>query len=267
MTGIGERLVRARETRGLTLEDAERDTRISRRYLQALESEQFEIIPAPVYARGFLRSYSQYVGLDPQEMLALFPREPGMPAPREEEGPPSHENRISSVSASRPAWQPQGAPSTREPVIGVDIGVARPPRRLDADPTAQTRTALVAGVAFAAIAAVVVVAWLISNLGSDEPLSPGPSSPDGGSATPGVTESPVADGDSGLNVTRGVVPDVTGEAAAVALLAIAEAGYVVDQSTDPSDTVPEGIVIGQSPAPSTVRAEGGTVFIIVSTGP
>ena len=64
-----------REARGLTLEDAERDTRISRRYLQALESEQFEVIPAPVYARGFLRSYSQYLGLDPQETLAMFPRE------------------------------------------------------------------------------------------------------------------------------------------------------------------------------------------------
>ena len=62
-----------RLTRNIALlEDAERDTRISRRYLQALETEQFDVIPAPVYARGFLRSYSQYLGLDPQEMLALF---------------------------------------------------------------------------------------------------------------------------------------------------------------------------------------------------
>ena len=75
MSELGTLLVRAREARGLTLEDAERDTRISRRYLQALETEQFEAIPAPVYARGFLRSYSQYLGLDPQEMLALFPRD------------------------------------------------------------------------------------------------------------------------------------------------------------------------------------------------
>ncbi len=75
MGELGSLLTRAREARGLTLEDAERDTRISRRYLMALESEQFEVIPAPVYARGFLRSYSQYLGLDPQETLAMFPRE------------------------------------------------------------------------------------------------------------------------------------------------------------------------------------------------
>ena len=55
---IGGELTRAREGRGLTLEDAERDTRISQRYLQALEDERFDVIPAPVYARGFLSSNS-----------------------------------------------------------------------------------------------------------------------------------------------------------------------------------------------------------------
>jgi hypothetical protein len=74
MANLGELLIQAREEQGLTLEDAERDTRIARRYLEALESEAFDVIPAPVYARGFLRSYSQYLGLDPQEVLTLFPQ-------------------------------------------------------------------------------------------------------------------------------------------------------------------------------------------------
>ena len=51
MGELGSLLTRAREARGLTIEDAERDTRISRRYLFALEAEQFDVIPAPVYAR------------------------------------------------------------------------------------------------------------------------------------------------------------------------------------------------------------------------
>src|SRR5205809_6165744 len=108
MAELGARLVRAREARGLTIEDAERDTRISRRYLQALEAEQFDAIPAPVYARGFLRSYSQYLGLDPQEMLALFPRpdEPASAPP-----PPQPRPRQSAPpTAPRPTWrapQPQ----------------------------------------------------------------------------------------------------------------------------------------------------------------
>ncbi len=57
MTGLGRMLSEARQARGVTLEQAERDTRIVRRYLAALEQEDFGAFPAEVYARGFLRSY------------------------------------------------------------------------------------------------------------------------------------------------------------------------------------------------------------------
>ena len=70
---LGETLQRARQARGITIEDAERATRIPRRYLEALEQGNFAILPAPVYARGFLRSYSGYLGLDPTAVLPLFP--------------------------------------------------------------------------------------------------------------------------------------------------------------------------------------------------
>ncbi len=70
---LGETLRRARLTKGTTLEDAERVTRIPRKYLEALELENFGILPAPVYARGFLRSYAGYLGLDAGELLPFFP--------------------------------------------------------------------------------------------------------------------------------------------------------------------------------------------------
>src|SRR3972149_1353639 len=70
---LGTPLPRARRARGITIEDAERDTHVSRRYLQALETEEFAIFPAPVYARGFLRTYSRYLGLNPEELVRLFP--------------------------------------------------------------------------------------------------------------------------------------------------------------------------------------------------
>lgn len=70
---LGETLRRARQARGITIEDAERATRIPRRYLEALEQENFSILPAPVYARGFLRSYSGLLGLDPADLLPFFP--------------------------------------------------------------------------------------------------------------------------------------------------------------------------------------------------
>ncbi len=73
ITPLGETLQRARLARGVTLEEAERTTRISRRYLEALENENFGLLPAPVYARGFLRTYARYLGLEPSDLLPLFP--------------------------------------------------------------------------------------------------------------------------------------------------------------------------------------------------
>jgi cytoskeletal protein RodZ len=75
MIGLGRILAETREARGIALDEVERDTRIARRYLVALEEEDFDAFPAQVQARGFLRVYSQYLGLDAAEMLALFPNE------------------------------------------------------------------------------------------------------------------------------------------------------------------------------------------------
>ncbi len=287
MGELGSLLTRAREARGLTLEDAERDTRISRRYLAALEAEQFEVIPAPVYARGFLRSYSQYLGLDPQEMLAMFPREEeegygrGEPTPER----PSMERPISSVSAARPAWrsrptEAQGGragepvigrparprqPANRddwEPVIGVDIGVPAPARRLDIDPAAQTRSAVIAIVAIVAILGVVFVAYLLASLAGDDGAAP----PGTLGQTPTATATSAAGGPSGLPVTPGIVPDVRGVQEATAVAAIREAGYEPLIQRVRSNQ-PAGTVIDQSPAPEVEMAQGSRVQIVVSEGP
>jgi cytoskeletal protein RodZ len=72
MISLGETLRRAREEKGLTVESAARDTNIARRYLTALEEEDFALFPAEAYALGFLKNYSEYLGLDVKEILSLF---------------------------------------------------------------------------------------------------------------------------------------------------------------------------------------------------
>ena len=72
-TSLGQILRKARERRNISLEEAEGVTRISRRYLQALELEEFSILPAPVYARGFLRTYASFLGLEASVLMPLFP--------------------------------------------------------------------------------------------------------------------------------------------------------------------------------------------------
>ena len=64
---ISERLQAAREARGVDLFRVERDTKIRMKYLTAMEQGDFAALPADVYARGFLRNYASYLGLDPDE--------------------------------------------------------------------------------------------------------------------------------------------------------------------------------------------------------
>lgn len=69
MEGVGARLREAREARGMTVEAVARVTRVPVASLQAIEVEDFASLPAPVFARGFVRAYAQAVGLDSGELL------------------------------------------------------------------------------------------------------------------------------------------------------------------------------------------------------
>ncbi len=66
---IGVTLRSARIQRGLSIEQVAQDTRISARFIEALEDDAFDELPAPVYVRGFLRSYANYLKVDPTPLL------------------------------------------------------------------------------------------------------------------------------------------------------------------------------------------------------
>jgi cytoskeleton protein RodZ len=66
---FGSWLRQQREMREITLREISDTTKISLRYLEALEQERFDLLPARVFARGFLRQYARYVGLDPDEAV------------------------------------------------------------------------------------------------------------------------------------------------------------------------------------------------------
>lgn len=72
MVEIGNALRTSRERQGIELGEVERETRIRARYLVALESEQFELLPARAYAKGFLRVYADFLGLDGRLIVAEF---------------------------------------------------------------------------------------------------------------------------------------------------------------------------------------------------
>ncbi|MCW2949236.1 MAG: hypothetical protein JWN41_249 [Thermoleophilia bacterium] len=72
MFELGNNLREARQYRRIDLVIAEQDTKIRSKYLAALESEDFDVLPGPVFVRGFLRTYSRYLGLDPQLFIEEY---------------------------------------------------------------------------------------------------------------------------------------------------------------------------------------------------
>lgn len=69
---IGNKLRETRIRKGLTIRDVEDATKIRARYLEALEADDYETIPGPVYVKAFLRTYASFLGLDADELVAIY---------------------------------------------------------------------------------------------------------------------------------------------------------------------------------------------------
>lgn len=102
---IGETLRAARLAKGVSLEEAAAATRIRRSALQALESDEYEALPASVYTRGFLVNYARYLGLLSNEIIEEYDRQQRHHAePEVSETPQEESVRQSSLFSSKILW-------------------------------------------------------------------------------------------------------------------------------------------------------------------
>jgi cytoskeleton protein RodZ len=126
MFEIGSSLREARLRQGLDFPEIEQATKIRAKYLHALEEEHFDLLPAQTYVKGFLRSYADYLGLDPQLYVDEF---------------------------------------TSRYVIGEDDAMVRPRRSPPprTAPRLQTRAVMLALLGIALVATLVIVAWKAGN--------------------------------------------------------------------------------------------------------
>jgi cytoskeleton protein RodZ len=98
-TGVGPALRRARELRALTLDEAARDTKLRVEQLDALEREEFDVLPGEVYVRASLRTYATYLGLNADEVTGQYGRVVEAPEPIP---PPARLGRVERmIAASR----------------------------------------------------------------------------------------------------------------------------------------------------------------------
>ena len=72
MASIGEQLKQIREDKNISLEEVANATKISKRYLQAIEEGNYGLIPGQTYVIGIIRNYARYLGLDPKPIIEQY---------------------------------------------------------------------------------------------------------------------------------------------------------------------------------------------------
>ena len=143
MFEIGNSLREARLRQHLDFPEIEQSTKIRGKYLRALEDEQFDLLPAQTYVKGFLRSYAEYLGLDGQLYVDEYNSrfvvgEEEAPRPRRSAPPPSRGVQVQSrvvllallgigavTAIVIVAWT-WGEPQKKEPV-GLSTATAQTP--------------------------------------------------------------------------------------------------------------------------------------------
>jgi len=72
MGTLGTYLKKTRETHGISIEELASSTKINISVLAALETDNFKKLPAPIFVKGFIRSYLKYLGVDPKEAILFY---------------------------------------------------------------------------------------------------------------------------------------------------------------------------------------------------
>jgi cytoskeleton protein RodZ len=106
MVDLGSELREAREAQGISLTEAEAATRIKERYLKALEANDWAALPTHVQARGFMRNYAVYLGLDEEDVMSKFSQatrtaEVSLPVP------PAADSPVPTTSADGAVFRPR----------------------------------------------------------------------------------------------------------------------------------------------------------------
>ena len=116
MPTLGEELRHRREERGISLAEIAEATRIGTRFLKAIETDNFSILPGGIFTRSFIRAYAKHVGLNEDDAIALY---------------------LQQVSGPGADQQAAGEPGSSQSPAGQASKRTPPPRALDQKPSPE----------------------------------------------------------------------------------------------------------------------------------
>ena len=235
-TGIGDELRQARIRRGRSIAQAHQATRIARHYLEALEEEDWGRMPAAPFARGFLSSYAQYLGLDDGPLLERFPFEPSGPG----EGLELTDETVESFQAAERSHGP------REEIR---------PSRISLGPWLA-----------AAVVILVIIAGVVAVVSLRDEVEPVEPARDVPGIDDAASEVETAGSPATTNGDFEPLPDlkIYSSREAISYIKLLNAPFVVLSIYDDS---PVGTVLVQSPSAGAEPTEDAVIMLVVSRGP
>jgi cytoskeletal protein RodZ len=129
MPTLGEALRQKREERGITLSEISESTKIGTRFLKAIETDNFSVLPGGIFTRSFIRTYAKQVGLDEEEAIALYQQQvtghESVPIPEISSTTVSPQPEIvEKPFAPRPVVYQNGHSSTNWSSVIIYLGIA-----------------------------------------------------------------------------------------------------------------------------------------------
>jgi len=129
MPTLGELLKQKREERGITLSEISESTKIGTRFLKAIETDSFSVLPGGIFTRSFIRTYAKHVGLDEEEAIALYQQQvtgqEATPIPQAPSGSLAPQPElVEKPFAPRPVVYQNGSSRTNWSSVIIWLGVA-----------------------------------------------------------------------------------------------------------------------------------------------
>ena len=110
MPTLGEELRQRREQRGVSLAEISEATRIGTRFLKAIETDNFSILPGGIFTRSFIRAYAKHVGMNEDEAIGLYLQQVSGPSSEQ------LDSAAETVAAQTPSQQPAQRPASPKSV-------------------------------------------------------------------------------------------------------------------------------------------------------
>lgn len=116
MESIGAKLQGTRESKGYSIEQVARETHIAKRFIEAMEAEDFEAFPGEPYLLGFLRTYAHFLDLDGNELVTLYKNT------QIQEAPPPMEELLDTKGRS--LWKKLAVVAVAVVILGAGVAIA-----------------------------------------------------------------------------------------------------------------------------------------------